>query len=107
MKNIDGQIEMFPQRKAPIYHISLTSCYFECPKCKNQNIGSSKFDYHAQCWYQVQEDECPECGQHLTWDDDEIEKVAKKSKDVIECEKLGLTGAVRKNDKGKWEEVVI
>lgn len=31
-------------------------------------------------------------------------KVAKKSRDYKECEKLGLCGAVRKNKNGKWEE---
>ena len=101
-----GQIEMFKQRKAPVYHISLTSCYCECPNCKNQNIGHSKYNYYTGNWYQVFEDECPECGQPLTWDDEEIEKVCKKSKDVIECEKFGLQGAVHKNDKGQWEQWV-
>ena len=35
---------------------------------------------------------------------DLVNEVVKKSKDVIECEKLGLKGAVHKNDKGQWEE---
>ena len=37
---------------------------------------------------------------------DEIEKVCKKSKDIIECEMLGLTGPVSKNEKGKWCKVL-
>lgn len=29
------------------------------------------------------------------------------TKDYAECEKLGLKGAVRKNEKGQWEEVKL
>lgn len=94
MKQINGQLELFRVRKAPIYHFSLTRIYCECPKCHNENIATY-------------EDECPECGQALTWEDEAIDKVAKKTKDYIECERLGLHGPVRKNDKGKWEEVII
>ena len=97
---------MSKKRKAPIYHISLTSVYCECPNCKNRNIGNTKYNNYSKTYYQIFEDECPTCGQPLTWEDDEIEKVCKKSKDIIECEKLGLTGPVSKNEKGKWCSVL-
>ena len=104
---MNGQIEMFLKPKAPIWHISLTQSWYECPKCKNtEGLCDSKID-RLRNYYSVLAESCPECGQTLTWDDEEIEKVAKKSKDYKECEKLGLHGAVRKNEKGKWEEVVF
>ena len=97
---------MSKKRKAPIYHISLTAIYCECPNCKNRNIGNIKYSNYSKTYYQIFDDECPTCGQPLTWEDDEIEKVCKKSKDIIECEKLGLTGPVSKNEKGKWCNVL-
>lgn len=101
---IDGQIEIFQKPKAPIWHLSLTYAWCECPKCKNQEGLCSRERDRCGGWYDIQADRCPKCGQPLTWDEKEIEKVAKKSRDYKECEELGLRGAVRKNKNGKWEE---
>ena len=76
--------------KPLIYSMSLTCYKFVCPYCKCDNT------------YEPPSNKCTECGK--IFDADNVKEV--KSKDYIECEKLGLSGAVRKNDKGKWEEVI-
>lgn len=85
-----------------IFHESLSSCWCECPACKNtKGMIRRKAGYNGE-WYTETDAQCPECGQPLLWDWDLIDKKAKKSKDVIECEKLGLHGAVKKDGDGKW-----
>jgi hypothetical protein len=81
------------EAKAPIWHSSLTACYVECPTCHEIN--------HIENYH----DRCPDCGQLLDQSPEAIAKAEKVSADLKECRKLGLHGAVRKNEKGKWEEV--
>ena len=77
--------------KAPIWHSSLTACYVECPSCHEIN--------HIENYH----DRCPDCGQLLDQSPEAIAKVEKVSKDLQECRKKGLHGAVTKNAKGQWE----
>lgn len=79
--------------KAPIWHSSLTACYVECPTCHEIN--------HIENYH----DRCPDCGQLLDQSSEAIAKAEKVSKDLQECRKKGLHGAVTKNVKGQWEEV--
>lgn len=74
--------------KSIIWHYSLTAIYTECPYCHSQNSENSRTG------------ECKNCHEIM----DFTNEVVKKSKDVIECEKLGLSGGVHKNEKGQWEE---
>lgn len=74
--------------KSIIWHISLSAVYTECPYCHAQNSENSRTG------------ECKICHNIM----DLANEVVKKSKDVLECEKLGLHGAVHKNEKGQWEE---
>lgn len=98
----EGQMSIFdlpkePQNtevaKAPIWHCSLTAQYVECPTCKEINHIEN---YHERC---------PDCGQLLDQTPEAIAKAEKVSKDLKECRKLGLRGAVTKNEKGKWVEI--
>lgn len=106
MTNLDnyeceGQLSLFdlpkvPKKvepKAPIWHSSLTACYVECPTCHEIN--------HIENYH----DHCPDCGQLLDQSPEAIAKAEKVSKDLQECRKKGLHGAVTKNAKGQWEEV--
>ena len=74
--------------KSIIWHYSLTSIYTECPYCHSQNSENERTG------------ECKNCHNIMDFGNE----VVKKSKDVLECEKLGLQGAVHKNDKGQWEQ---
>ena len=76
--------------KGIIWHYTLNSIYTECPYCHSRNSENE----HTG--------ECKICHNIM----DLGNKVVKKSKDVLECEKLGLQGAVHKNDKGQWEQWV-
>ncbi len=78
--------------KAPIWHSSLTACYVECPTCHEIN--------HIENYH----DRCPDCSQLLDQSSEAIAKAEKVSKDLAECRKLGLHGAVTKDSKGKWIE---
>lgn len=78
-------------KKPLIWHISLTAVYTECPYCKSVNSD----DTYRQS--------CTRCGGEF----DTTREIEKKSKDVIECERLGLKGAVRKDEKGNWIEVKL
>ena len=76
--------------KGIIWHYTLTSIYTECPYCHSQNSENERTG------------ECKNCHNIMDFGNE----VVKKSKDVLECEKLGLQGAVHKNDKGQWEQWV-
>lgn len=76
--------------KSLIWHESLSAVYSECPYCHCHNTVD---DYTGICRY---------CKNKS----DTINIVERKSKDVIECERLGLHGPVHKNEKGQWEEWV-
>ena len=81
-----GQMELFPKRKKLIYYKSLTCYKTICPYCKADNPEKGNV--------------CKYCGEEF---DTELD--IRKSKDYLEVEALRLKGAVRKNAKGKWEEV--
>lgn len=85
---------------------SLTWYKTICPYCKFENPDSQEKhtkhygqNYHLEHW-QTPLDICPSCGRKYDREHPQI----KMSKDYAECERLGLKGAVRKNDKGQWEE---
>lgn len=81
-----GQLELFPKKKKLIYSRSL-SCYkFVCPYCKADNPNKTRRNF------------CDYCGKEF----DDVNLEVKTSKDLAECEALGLKGAVRKDEKGKW-----
>lgn len=76
-----SQMEMF---KPIIWHLSLTSVFTECPYCGSENSEKGNI--------------CTVCEQVL----DVINPIYKKSKDFLECERLGLKGPVYRDEKGKW-----
>lgn len=102
--------EMTKEKIKPLIdYKSLTWYKTICPYCKFENPDSTenhtKFrgtNNHLQYW-QTPLDICPNCGKKYDRDHPEI----KMTKDYEECEKLGLKGAVRKNEKGQWEESPI
>ena len=77
--------------KPLIYSLSLTCYKHICPYCKCENTWEPPSNI------------CTSCGKEF--DTENIKEV--KTKDYSECEKLGLSGPVRKNSKGKWEELKI
>ena len=91
MKQVSGQmtLDACKNKKRLIYSISLTCRKTICPYCKADNPEDQP---NAQ--YGV----CPFCKNEYNESDLEI----KKSKDYEECERLGLKGAVYKDEKGIW-----
>ena len=94
--------------KPLIQSLSLTWHHTICPYCKFDNPDSMENhsksraqNIHLQYW-QSPLDFCPNCGKKY---DREHPKVI-MSKDYAECEKLGLKGAVRKNEKGQCVTLV-
>ena len=86
---MNGQLEMFEQAKAPIWHFSLNHVWEECPTCHVQNKSQKfvKVGYGAESQYVwVNRARCPECGQLFDWSDEAIEKVAKYSKDYLKAQ---------------------
>lgn len=81
-----GQMSLF--NKSIIWHYSLSAIYTECPYCHAQN---SENEHTGEC----------RCCHNIMSFDNPVEK---KSKDFIECEQLGLSGPVYKDEKGKWCE---
>lgn len=87
-----------------IWSLSLTCHKTICPYCGMDNPDSEyQRKYSALPYSKSALDICPCCGNRY----DRDHPVTKMSKDYAECEKLGLKGAVRKNEKGQWEEVKI
>ncbi|MBR3360032.1 MAG: hypothetical protein IKG39_01705 [Lachnospiraceae bacterium] len=95
--------------KPLIQSLSLTCHKTVCPYCKFENPDSMEnherfrgTNIRLQYW-QSPLDFCPNCGKKYDRDHPKVIM----SKDYAECEKLGLKGAVRKNEKGQWEEVKV
>ena len=93
--------------KPLIWSLSLTWHRTICPYCKMDNpdseVNHSKFNgwnLRLEFWDSPL-DICPNCGKRYDRDNPEV----RMSRDYAECEALGLKGAVRKNEKGKWEQV--
>ena len=81
-----GQLELFPKKKRLIYSRSLTCYKTVCPYCKVDNPDREK---HDTCYY---------CSGVF----DDVNLDIRTSKDLAECEALGLKGAVKKDEKGRW-----
>ena len=81
-----GQLELFPKKKRLIYSRSLTCYKTVCPYCKVDNPDREK------------RDTCYHCGDVF----DDVNLDIRTSKDLAECEALGLKGAVKKDEKGRW-----
>lgn len=69
--------------KAPIYHVSLTAVWNECPNCKNtEHIGDTKVGPTGG-YYIDQNKRCPKCGQLFDWSDAAVEAATKYSKEYL------------------------
>lgn len=89
----------------PIYHESLSHVWEECPNCKGQNrLSVRKLGYNGN-YYTEYLERCPECGQKLKWNWNEIDQNAKKSADVKACEFAGLSGPVNEEELKKAREL--
>lgn len=120
-KEIEGQMSLFDTLqkhckniakdckediKPLIYSLSLTCHKTICPYCKYENPDSEMNHQRAYAtnrrlqFWATPLDVCPSCGRKYDRDN----KKVIMSKDYAECEALGLKGAVRKNEKGQWEE---
>lgn len=106
------QLSLFPKEekiKPLIQSLSLTWHRTICPYCKMDNPDSAynheRFrgqNARLRFWDSPL-DICPNCGKRYDRDNLDV----RMSRDYAECEALGLKGCVRKNEKGKWEEVKI
>ena len=84
--------------KVPVYHMSLSHVWEECPNCKGQNrLSVQKTAFNGEFYTEYLE-KCPDCGQALKWDWDEIDKKAKKTTDIKACEFAGLSGPVSQEE---------
>lgn len=90
--------------KLPVYHISLSHVWEECPNCKGQNRLSIRKLGLSGNYYTEYLDRCPDCGQSILWDWDQIDKNAKKTADVKACELAGLSGPVSDEELQKARE---
>lgn len=88
MSDIKGQMELFEQARAPIWHLSLNHHWVECPKCKSYNtatrdimVGYGK-ERHLE---EVPNERCPECGQLFDWSEAAVEAATKYSKDYLKA----------------------
>jgi len=96
--------------KPLIQSLSLTCHKTICPYCGMDNPNADDYpdttrrrrDYKVYPHYSLPMDYCPNCGKKF--DTEKLE--TKMSKDYAECERLGLKGAVYKDEKGKWRESV-
>lgn len=67
---------------APIYHVSLTCVWEECPTCHaRNNLSERHYSKASDNYYTIEKTHCPDCGQLLNWDADAIEAACKYSKD--------------------------
>lgn len=81
---MQGQLSLFEDKKAPVYHVSLNHVWEECPTCKAYNKVTHS-ERGADGWYYwVKNERCPECGQVFDWSDEAVEKATKYSKDYLE-----------------------
>jgi len=84
-------VQKITRKQKPLkYYMSLSAYYTKCPYCSAEN--SEK---------QVSDDvyECMRCHERMIG----VNEI--KSKEYREVEALGLSGAVTKDDKGRWAEV--
>lgn len=79
-----------------IYSQSLTTRKTICPYCKFENPDTRAWELQCLPYWDMPLDTCPNCGKRYEGITEE------KSRDLKEVEKLGLTGAVHKDDKGRW-----
>lgn len=99
-KKTKGDIKpIIDYRSLTWYKTMCPYCKFENPDDPEKHTQNYGRNYHLDHW-QTPTDTCPACGKRYDLKDPKIVM----SKDYAECEKLGLKGAVRKNEKGQWEE---
>ncbi len=99
---MDGQISLdeFMENcatytiKRLIYSQSLTCYKTICPYCRIENPDSRRYGDRRPL------NICKSCGKRF----DDVNIEIKKSKEYEEVEKLGLQGAVYKDEKGRWRE---
>lgn len=69
---------------APIWHVSMTHVWVECPICKDYNTAQSSVSVghgKEQHIIPVNLPSCPRCGQVFDWSDEAIERACKYAKD--------------------------
>ena len=92
---------VFDKVKPLILHKSLTRIYTQCPYCKYENPDSDYGrEYSGLPYAKEPLDVCPACGKQYDMEN----LVVKKTKEVLECEALGLKGFVKKNKEGQWAQ---
>ena len=95
------------KRKRLIQSLSLTWHRTICPYCKYDNPDSQENHQRFRGenmrlpYWDSPLDTCPNCGKKYDMDNLDV----RMSKDYAECERLGLKGAVAKDEKGNWYEV--
>ena len=85
--------------KKLIYSQSLTCYKTICPYCRCDNPEDRGFQYSEE-ERRLPLNVCRCCRKKF----DNVNLEIRKSKDLVEVEKLGLHGAVHKDEKGKWHE---
>lgn len=78
-----GQTSMVPM--IPIFFCSENCVREECPVCKCPNLSETK--PYGEGWFTETKPYCPDCGQALLWDWDEIDKKAHKTAGYKKYEK--------------------
>ena len=91
--------------KPLIQSLSLTCHKTVCPYCKmdNPDSESNRGWIHSYPYKDEPLNICLQCGNEYDRDHPKIVM----SRDYAECEKLGLKGAVYKDEKGVWHESKI
>lgn len=95
---------MSMEKPKPLIYRKSLSCYETiCPYCKciNPEDKEKRSPLYSRENVGLPLDICPSCGNPYDMEN----MVIKKSKDYMECEALGLKGAVAKNEKGVWMQV--
>lgn len=70
----------------PKWHLTLNHAWCECPKCRIQPDGLTKwhppmYGIPGATGYTEYNQNCPWCGQPMLWDWDEIDKASSQSRD--------------------------
>jgi transposase-like protein len=85
--------------KPLIYSQSLTCYKTVCPYCHLDNPEDRGFQYSDE-ERRLPKNVCRSCRKKF----DDVNLDIRKSKDYLEVERLGLNGAVYKDEKGVWHE---
>lgn len=86
-KNVNfTQLELFEEAKAPIWHVSTTHVWVECPTCKSYNTAQTSIMVgHGKERHSIPYnlERCPDCNQLFDWSDEAIEKACKYSSEYL------------------------